>query len=99
MIKNEVIKMKFIVIAIILQILFALIMDLLYVKVDALKWQNYDDIIYWALMIMITVPVYFKGYLSVYKKKWLVVILAIVSFIIFGLLSAILGLFFFIPKF
>lgn len=86
--------MKFIVIAIILQILFALIMDLLYVKVDVLKWQNYDDMIYWILMMVIALPVYFKGYFILYKKKWLTVILAIVSFMIFGLLSAILMLFF-----
>ncbi len=86
--------MKFIVIALILQILFALIMDFLYVRVDVLKWQNYDDMIYWILMMVIALPVYFKGYFILYKKKWLAVILAIVSFIIFGLLSAILGLFF-----
>ncbi|MDO4442164.1 MAG: hypothetical protein Q4B81_08255 [Moraxella sp.] len=86
--------MKFIIIAIVLQILFALIMDLLYVKVDVLKWQSYDDVIYWLLMIMITVPVYFKGYLTLYKQKWLAVILAIISFMVFGLLSAILMLFF-----
>ncbi|STZ55525.1 Uncharacterised protein [Moraxella lacunata] len=86
--------MKFIVIALILQILFALIMDFLYVRVDVFKWQNYDDMIYWILMMVIALPVYFKGYFILYKKKWLAVILAIVSFIIFGLLSAILGLFF-----
>lgn len=94
LIKNKVIKMKFIVIAIIIQILFALIMDLLYVKVDVLKWQSYDDVIYWLLMIMMVFPLYVKGYLTLYKKKWLAIILSIISFIIFGIMSAILGLFF-----
>ncbi|WP_066803252.1 hypothetical protein [Moraxella oblonga] len=86
--------MKFIIVAIILQILFALIIDLLYVKFDGLKWVNDDDWIYWILMMVIALPVYFKGYFILYKKKWLAVILAIVSFIIFGLLSAILGVLF-----
>lgn len=87
-------KMTFVIIAIVLQILFVLIMDFLYIKFDVLKWQNYDDMIYWVLMMVIALPIYFKGYFILYKKKWLAVILTIVSFIIFGLLSAILGLFF-----
>lgn len=86
--------MKFIVIAIILQILFALIMDLLYVKFDVLKWVSYDDVIFWLLMIILTIPLYFKGFLNIYKNKGLAVVLSVISFIVFAIISAILGLFF-----
>lgn len=86
--------MKFIVIAIILQILFALIMDLLYVKFDVLKWVGYDDVIFWLLMTMLTVPFYFKGFFNIYKNKGLAVVLSVISFGLFAMIAAILGLFF-----
>lgn len=86
--------MKFIALAMLVQIVFVIVMTWLYVKFDGLKWQNYDDVIYWAFNFLMFMPLYVKGYLTLYKKKWLAVILAIISFIIFGLLSAILGLFF-----
>lgn len=88
------IKIKFIIIAMILQIVFVLIMDLLYVKFDVLKWQKYDDVIYWALMMILILPLYFKGYLIIYQKKWFAFILSIISFVLFGVISVILGLFF-----
>lgn len=86
--------MKFIALAMLVQIVFVIVMTWLYVKFDGLKWQNYDDVIYWALMIIVSMPLYVKGYLALYKNKGLVVILAVVSFVLFTILSAILGLFF-----
>lgn len=86
--------MKWIAIAIVLQIAFAIIMDILYVKFDVLKWVKYDDVIYWVLMMLATIPLYFKGYVTASQKKWLAIVLSVVSFVVFGMLSAILGLLF-----
>lgn len=86
--------MKLIVIAIVIQILSTLFLDFLDVKFEMLKWVHYDDIFYWTFNVLVLFPLYFKGYLSVYKKKWLAVILAVVSFIVFGVFSVILMLFF-----
>lgn len=86
--------MKWIAIAIVLQIAFAIIMDILYVKFDVLKWVKYDDVIYWVLMTASALPLYFRGYFAIYQNKWLSLILSIVSVAIFGIISAILGLFF-----
>lgn len=86
--------MKWIAAAIVLQIAFAIIMDILYVKFDVLKWVKYDDVIYWVLMMLATIPLYFKGYVTVSQKKWLVIVLSVVSFVVFGMSSAILGLLF-----
>ncbi|MDO4427617.1 MAG: hypothetical protein Q4B88_05750 [Moraxella sp.] len=78
--------MKFIVVA--------LIMDFLYVKFDVLKWKSDDDVIYWILNGIIALPLYIKGYLILYKKKRISVILSLISFIVFGIFSAILMLLF-----
>lgn len=86
--------MKFIIIALVFQISFVLIMDFLYVKFDVLKWIDYDDVIYWFLNGVIALPLYLKGYLSLHKKKRQAVIFSMVSFILFGIISAILMLFF-----
>lgn len=86
--------MKYIIVAITFQILFMLIIDLLYVKFDLFKFGNIDDILYWIVNVMVALPLYVKGYLALYQTKWLVIILSMISFIVFGILSAILMLFF-----
>lgn len=86
--------MKFIALAVLVQIAFVIVMTWLYVKFDVLKWVGYDDVIYWALMIVLTMPLYFKGFLNIYKNKGLAVVLSVISFGLFAMIAAILGLFF-----
>lgn len=86
--------MQFIIIALLIQIIFGIIMDTLYVKFGLFKFSKYADIIYWMMLMLITIPLYFKGYLMIYQKKWLAVMLSMISFLVYGVVAIIVMLIF-----
>lgn len=86
--------MKFIIIAVVFQMLFAILLDLIYVKFDLFKFGNSDDILYWLLNVVITLPLYVKGYFTLYKNKVWVIILTMLSFIVMTMISLMAMIFF-----
>lgn len=86
--------MTFIIIAVVFQMLFAILLDLIYVKFDLFKFGNGDDILYWFLNVVIALPLYVKGYFTLSKNKVWVIILTMVSFIVMTMISLIAMIFF-----